>query len=206
MENKFISIEGIDGSGKTTQINKLSRWLENKSIPHTVLREPGGAFLCERIRELLLDKNIEINSRSETLLFMAARAQLIEEVIKPDLKDGKFIICDRFIDSTLAYQGYGRKVNLDIINNINRFSTENISPDITFLMDIDLKTSIQRRIGENVDRIESEGDKFLSVVRKGYIEICNNNLNRCHIINAEGDENVVFDKIKKILSEIIKGI
>ena len=91
MENKFISFEGIDGSGKTTQINKLSRWLENKSIPHTVLREPGGAFLCERIRELLLDKNIEINSRSETLLFMAARAQLIEEVIKPDLKDGKLL-------------------------------------------------------------------------------------------------------------------
>ena len=205
MENKFISFEGIDGSGKTTQINKLSRWLENKSIPHTVLREPGGAFLCERIRELLLDKNIEINSRSETLLFMAARAQLIEEVIKPDLKDGKFIICDRFIDSTLAYQGYGRKLNLDVINNMNRFSTENISPDITFLMDIDLKTSIQRRIGENVDRMESEGDKFLSVVRKGYIEICNNNSNRCHIINAEGDEDVVFGKIKKILSEIIKG-
>ena len=206
MENKFISFEGIDGSGKTTQINKLSRWFESKSIPHTVLREPGGAFLCERIRELLLDKNIEINSRSETLLFMAARAQLIEEVIKPDLKDGKFIICDRFIDSTLAYQGYGRKLNLDVINNMNRFSTENISPDITFLMDIDLETSIRRRIGENVDRMESEGDKFLSVVRKGYIEICNNNSNRCHIINAEGDENVVFDKIKKILSEIIKGI
>ena len=206
MENKFISFEGIDGSGKTTQINKLSRWFEEKAIPHTVLREPGGAFLCERIRDLLLDKNIEINSRSETLLFMAARAQLIEEIIKPDLSNDKFIICDRFIDSTLAYQGYGRKLDLNVINNMNKFSTDNITPDITFLMDVDLETSIKRRMGNDIDRMELAGDEFLSQVRDGYYKICQNNSNRCHIINATKKEDIIFNEIKNLISELNKGI
>tara|TARA_B100001123_G_C15157087_1_gene965925 strand:- start:543 stop:1163 length:621 start_codon:yes stop_codon:yes gene_type:complete len=206
MKSKFISFEGIDGSGKTTQINWLSRWFDKKNIPYTVLREPGGAFLCEKIRELLLDSNIEVSSRSETLLFMAARAQLIEEIIKPDMKDGKFIICDRFIDSTIAYQGYGRKLDLDVIRNMNKFSTENITPDITFLMNIDVQSSIKRRIGSDIDRMEAAGDNFLSIVREGYIKICNDNSDRCHIIDAEMDEESIFNNIKQILLKKIKGI
>ena len=204
--NNFISFEGIDGSGKTTQINRLSAWLENKNIPHTVLREPGGTFLSERIRELLLDNNIDINPYSETLLFMAARSQLIDEIIKPDLDSGKFVICDRFVDSTVAYQSFGRKLNIDDINSMNIFSTTNLYPQLTYLLDIDVNTSINRRIGSKSDRMESAGKDFLLDVRKGYLNISKENSDRCYIINADKDEDEIFTEIINKFTEVYKGV
>ena len=204
--NNFISFEGIDGSGKTTQIDRLSDWLESKDIEHTILREPGGTFLSERIRDLLLNINIDINPNSETLLFMAARSQLIEEVIKPDLDSGKFVICDRFVDSTVAYQSYGRKLKIEDINLMNIFSTTNLYPQITFLMDIDVDTSFDRRLGVEADRMESVGKDFLSNVRKGYLEICKNNSHRCHIIDAKKNEDEIFSEILNKFSKVYKGV
>ena len=204
--NNFISFEGIDGSGKTTQINRLSEWLEGKNIAHTILREPGGTFLSERVRDLLLNVNIDIDPNAETLLFMAARSQLIEEIIKPDLDIGKFVICDRFFDSTLAYQGYGRKLSIDDINSMNNFSTNNLYPQITFLMDIDIHTSFKRRVDLEVDRMESEGKDFLSKVRDGYLEICKENPQRCHIIDATKNEDEIFKDILNKFLEVYKGV
>jgi len=181
----LISFEGIDCSGKSTQINLLSEKLNNQNIDNIVLREPGDTKISNEIRKILLDKNNKINPESETLLFLSARSQLVKEKIIPNYKTGKVILCDRYIDSTLAYQGYGRGLDKNLIKKLNIFVSHNIIPDITFILDIDSKISINRLKNKNLDRMESVGAEFLENVSKGYHQIASDNPKRCKIINCK---------------------
>ena len=175
MKGKFIVIEGIDGSGKTTQINQLSKWLVSSDlIPENnqliITREPGGTTLGQSIRSLLLDTSRENSpdSITELLLYAADRAQHVNEIIRPSLNKGDWVISDRFCGSTLAYQGYGRKLNIKLIKDLETIATQGISPDITFLLDIPVEESIKRRANKKDDRIEMEGKKFLLNVSLGF--------------------------------------
>ena len=175
MKGKFIVFEGIDGSGKSTQINQLSKWLnETNLIPANnklvVTREPGGTKLGQSIRSLLLNTSIEQNpdSITELLLYAADRAQHVNEIIRPSLNKGDWVISDRFCGSTLAYQGYGRKLDIKLIKTLETIATQGIAPDITFLLDITVDESIKRRLDRKNDRIEKEGRDFLSNVSLGF--------------------------------------
>ena len=175
MKGKFLVIEGIDGSGKTTQINQLSQWLVSTDlIPENnqlvITREPGGTKLGKSIRSLLLDTSIGKSPypTTELLLYAADRAQHVNEIIRPSLNQGDWVISDRFCGSTLAYQGYGRNLNIKLIKDLENIATQGISPDITFLLDIPVEESIKRRENIKDDRIEKEGKEFLSNVSLGF--------------------------------------
>jgi dTMP kinase len=196
MTSRLISFEGIDGSGKSTQINLLSNWLSEKKIEFIIVREPGGTSISERIREILLDKkNLQLCSESESFLFLSARTQLVTEVIRPALKSGKFVICDRFIDSTMAYQGYGRGMDLFQIEAMNNMAIGECVPGQTFLLDVDIENSIQRRTDSEDDRMESAGIEFLRKVREGYIKLSSQFSNRITLLDSTEDKGSIFKKI-----------
>jgi len=209
MKGKFIVIEGIDGSGKTTQINKLSKWLiETNLIPQNnqlvVTREPGGTKLGQSIRSLLLDTSIEKSpdSITELLLYAADRAQHVNEIIRPSLNKGDWVISDRFCGSTLAYQGYGRKLDIKLIKDLETIATQGISPDITFLLDIPVEESIKRRISRSDDRIEKEGTDFLKNVSLGFEVLSEDNKwKKISALNTkEGIISEIKYEIKKLLN------
>ena len=175
MKGKFIVIEGIDGCGKTTQIEELSKWLPNcgligKDSQLITTREPGGSLLGKKIRNLILDNNPnnKPSSLAELLLYAADRAEHISKIIEPELKKNNWVISDRFSDSTLAYQGYGRNINLELIRNLESIVCEGLSPDLTIFLEISPEESIIRRNNKIPDRIESEGIRFLDKVNKGF--------------------------------------
>ena len=206
MKGKFIVIEGIDGSGKTTQIKHLSRWLnESDLIPENnqlvITREPGGTKLGQSIRSLLLDTSIEKypDSITELLLYAADRAQHVHEIILPSLNKGDWVISDRFCGSTLAYQGYGRKLDIKLIKDLETIATQGVSPDITFLLDIPVEESIKRRINRKDDRMEKEGKDFLSNVSIGFKTLSEENKWK-QISAMNSKENI----ISEIQSEIKK--
>ena len=204
INGKLITFEGIDGSGKSTQIKKLESRLRSLKINYITYREPGGTNLSEKIRQILLDKeNIELTSISEGLLFAAARAQLVKEKIRPELDSGKVVICDRFIDSTIAYQGYGRGVDIQKLVSINEISTGGLLPNITFLLDIKPENAFKRIDSNEVDRMESVGIKFFKKIRKGYFQIIKDNPERFFLINADQSKVLVENEINKIIDEVI---
>ena len=175
MKGKFIVIEGIDGCGKTTQIDELSKWLPKsglikKGSKLITTREPGGSLLGKKLRGLILDnnQNNKPSSLAELLLYSADRAEHVSKIISPALNNNNWVISDRFSDSTLAYQGYGRKIDLEIIKKIESIVCQGEYPDMTFFLEISPKESILRRKNEIPDRIESEGIKFLEKVNKGF--------------------------------------
>ena len=208
MKGKFITFEGIDGSGKTTQINLLEQKLIKEGISPLILREPGGTRLSERIRQILLDrKNINLSSVAESLLFVAARAQLVSDQIKPALEQGKYVICDRFIDSTVAYQGYGRRLNVEYLEQLNNYATDNIHPDITIILDINPEKAALRKQSDTPDRMEDIGIDFFLRVQKGYYEIANRHSKRCVIIDGTLSENKIFELVmKEVNKKLSKGI
>tara|TARA_B110000438_G_scaffold106081_1_gene104377 strand:+ start:218 stop:847 length:630 start_codon:yes stop_codon:yes gene_type:complete len=203
MISRLISFEGIDGSGKSTQIDLLSAWLTERNIEFVIVREPGGTSISERIRDILLDKqNLSFSGESESFLFLSARAQLVSEVIRPALESGKFVICDRFIDSTLAYQGYGRGMDLSQLEAMNNMAIGGCVPGQTFLLDVDIKNSIQRRSGNEDDRMESAGVKFLSKVREGYIQLSTQFSNRINLLDSTEVKSSIFNKITTQLCRV----
>ncbi|MFN3283827.1 MAG: dTMP kinase [Pseudothermotoga sp.] len=180
----LISFEGIDGSGKGTQAKLFLKYLEEKNIPCIYVREPGATRVGEAIRELLLErKNISISPRAELLLFLASRAQLVSEVISPALLEKKIVVADRFIDSSVAYQGVGRNIGPREVEKLNDFATGGLKPDLTFYIDITVETSIKRK--KNFDRIESEGYEFLEMVRNAYLDLARKYTDRIVIIDGE---------------------
>jgi dTMP kinase len=208
MKGKFIVFEGIDGSGKTTQINQLSKWLiDTDIIPEknqlVITREPGGTNLGKSIRSLLLDNSREIcpDSITELLLYAADRSQHVNEIIRPTLNKGDWIISDRFCGSTLAYQGYGRKLDIKLIKDLETIATQGISPDITFLLDIPVEESIKRRLNRKDDRIEKEGREFLSNVSLGFRALSEDKKwKKISAINSK--ENIMYEiqsEIKKLI-------
>lgn len=205
ISGKLITFEGIDGSGKSTQIKNLESRLDSLKIEYVIYREPGGTGLSEKIRQILLDKdNIEMSSISESLLFAAARAQLVEEQIRPQLESGRSVICDRFIDSTIAYQGYGRGIDVRKLATINRIATNGLIPDITFLLDIEPENAFKRIEYQEVDRMESVGIDFFKKIRQGYFQIIKENSERFILIDADKPQNVVSNEINEIIDKVFE--
>tara|TARA_B100001013_G_scaffold137600_1_gene80982 strand:- start:190 stop:831 length:642 start_codon:yes stop_codon:yes gene_type:complete len=202
---KLITFEGIDGSGKSTQIQLLEAEFEKLGISYKTFREPGGTKLSEKIRTILLDKeNIELYSNAESLLFAAARAQLTAEQIKPAITKGEFVICDRFTDSTIAYQGYGRGLNINNLELINTIATDGLIPDITFILDIDPQKATERLKTVNPDRMEVAGIDFFKKIRQGYCQIREQNQSRCIVINGEKPQKDISKEIHHIIMERFK--
>ena len=200
MAGSLITFEGIDGSGKSTQIQMLEHEFNKLGIEYKTFREPGGTELSEKIRAILLDKeNIELISTSESLLFAAARAQLTAEKIKPAIEKGEFVICDRFTDSTIAYQGYGRGLDIKQLEEINYIATGGLTPDITFILDISPEAAAVRMEAEASDRMEETGVDFFRRIRGGYRQIKDQNPNRYRLINGEQSSENVFKEIKEII-------
>ena len=210
MKGKFIVFEGIDGSGKTTQINQLSKWListdlipENNKL--VITREPGGTKLGKSIRSLLLDTSIEKSpdSITELLLYAADRSQHVNEIIRPTLDQGDWVISDRFCGSTLAYQGYGRQLDINLIKDLEAIATQGIAPDITFLLDIPIEESIRRRKNRKNDRIEKEGREFLSNVSIGFQALSeDSNWKKISAINSK---EKIISEIKSEIKKLIKN-
>ena len=161
LKNKVITFEGIDGCGKTTQINLLSDFLDSENKKNIIVREPGGTKISENIRKVLLDNDNFIESNTETLLFLSSRSQLVNEVIVNAISNDEVILFDRFIDSTIAYQGYGRGMNIELLKKLNDFATNMLKPDLTFVLDINLEESLKRVKRNNMDRMEKSGSIFL---------------------------------------------
>ena len=198
--SKLISFEGIDGCGKTTQINLISNILKKKNINHSVLREPGGTKISEKIRKILLDKDNNISSITETLLFLSARSQMVHEIIKPKLKNNEIVLCDRFIDSTVAYQGYGHNLNVNLINSLNLFAIDGVFPDLTIVFDIDPVIAYERLSTKSLDRMELMGIDYLTKVRQGYLEVVNLNSDRFKKIDCNNKDIIsINNEVVKIL-------
>lgn len=202
MQGSLITFEGIDGSGKTTQIHMLENEFNKLGVEYKTFREPGGTELSEKIREILLDKeNIELISTAESLLFAAARAQLTAEQIKPAIVNGKFVICDRFTDSTIAYQGYGRGLDIKKLEEINHIATAGLMPDVTFILDTAPEVAAERIEADSPDRMEVMGMDFFRRIQGGYHYIKDQNPIRCKVINGEQSPENVFKEIKEIVME-----
>ena len=206
MKGKFIVLEGIDGCGKTTQIEELCKWLPESGLIQRnckliKTREPGGSVLGKKIRSLILnnDKNNHPSSLTELLLYSADRAEHVSKVIKPSLIKNNWVISDRFSDSTLAYQGYGRGINLEIIKKLETVACQGEKPDLTFFLEISPEESILRRKNEIPDRIESEGLEFLRKVNEGFKLIAKEK--KWKVISASKNIKSISDQIKKILLE-----
>ncbi len=195
----LISFEGMDKSGKTTQIKLLSDYLKSKNREVVITREPGGTEVGEMIRKILLDIKNNIFDRAELLLYLASRSQNTKEVIIPALKEDKIVICDRYIDSSVVYQGFGRGIDVEEIKKLNYFATYGVIPDITFVMQINPKT-YEKRKGVQ-DRIESSGNEFLKRVFEGYTKLKSLNEERFFFIDSNGRIEDIFDRIKKIISK-----
>ena len=198
----FITFEGIDGCGKTTQLNMLNKYLQDKGYETVLTKEPGGKGLGEKIRNILLNYDGEVSDRCESFLFLADRAQNIDLIVNPAIRQGKIVLCDRHTDSTLAYQGYGRELDLAQIKKLNDLATNGRKPDITFIFDVSLETS-SKRVGKDKDRMEKSGKDFFQRVRNGYLKIAQNEPQRVKVINSEKSIDEVFVQVLKYINEII---
>jgi len=197
----LITFEGIDGCGKSTQIELLKSFLSKNKIEYSVFREPGGTEISERIRSLLLHETDDMNPVTELLLFSAARSQLISEKVMPILKQNQIVILDRFFDSTTAYQGHGRgSADLKSIHTLNRLAAHAIKPDITFYLKIDPEKAEQRISGNLKDRLESAGNDFFKKVSAGYDQLAREE-NRFHVLDAEQSPEVIHREIVSIIGD-----
>lgn len=203
----FITIEGGEGSGKSTLIDMIYKWLIDNNIDSIKTREPGGIKISEEIRGIILDSNnTSMDGKTEALLYAASRRQHLVEKVMPALGDGKIVLCDRFIDSSLAYQGHARGIGIDSILELNKFAIDKCMPDLTILLDIDPEIGLKRINKDRdreVNRIDLEKIEFHNKVREGYKLVYNNNKNRIKIIDANKDIELVFNEVIKILKEYI---
>jgi dTMP kinase len=200
----FISFEGIDGCGKTTQVELLRAHLESREARVLTTREPGGTALAEAIRNYLLTSREPLASRTELLLFAAARAQHVEEAMRPALVRNEIVLCDRFVDSTTAYQGAGLGLDATFIAQLNAFATDGLLPQVTFLLDIDPLVGLRRRAeqrGESQDRIEERGIQFQCRVRDGFAEAAQQNPERIVVLDASKPAKIIHNRIVRVLEE-----
>lgn len=206
MSGLFITLEGTDGSGKTTQINKLKKYFSEKGYNVVCTREPGSTPIGEKIREIIIDKNnSEMSDITEALLYAAARAQLVDEVIEPVLEDGGIVISDRFLDSSIVYQGFARGMGGNFIRNINKAGVKSLEPDITFLLKLKPEDSIARKSKQaELDRLEAEKDTFHQRVFDGYIRLAKRNKERIKIIDALKTEEVIYKEMIQYIESFIK--
>ena len=198
----FITFEGGDGCGKTTQIELLDKYLREHNYQTLLTREPGAKGLGIKLREILLNYDGEVSPICESFLFLADRAQHVDCVIKPALAEGKIIICDRHTDSTVAYQGYGRGLDIDRIHYLNNIATSGLKPDLTIGLDVDVETSLSR-VGKEKDRMESAGKEFFNRVRSGYLEIAKSEPERVKVINSSDSIENIHKKVIELVCSMI---
>ena len=211
---RLISFEGGDGSGKTTQLKLLDNYLASRGKLCLSTREPGGTTLGEMIRKILLEAGkVEIAYPTELFLYLADRAQHVHEVIRPALASGRLVLCDRFTDSTLAYQGYGRGVDLDMLRRLNQVASHGITPDVTFLLDCPVEVGLSRTAQRNMnlksggsreDRFEQERADFHERVRRGFLELARAEPQRIYVLDASRLTEEVHHEIKKIVDEKLR--
>jgi dTMP kinase len=203
-KGKFITFEGSEGCGKSTQSRFLVDHLIAKGFPAKLIREPGGVVISEKVREILLDKkNTQMNKECETFLYMAARAQLVEEILVPELTKGTILVCDRFLDSTIAYQGYGCGVSVETIKMMGLFATKGIVPDLTFFLDLSTEEGLRRR-GTERDRIELRPMEYHDRVRAGYHQIAKNEPERVVVIDGQKSKEENFLTIRARVEQLLK--
>jgi dTMP kinase len=198
----FITLEGPDGSGKSSQVGPLAQWLEGLGYRVHTAREPGGTLISEQIRTILHDlKNTEMHPHTETLLYQAARSQIVEQVIRPKLMEGWIVLCDRYADSTLAYQGYGHQQDLEVVRALVGYATGGLTPDLTLLLDVDVKTGLSRRqnSGGEWNRLDAYQLEFHQRVREGYLELARQEPTRWVVVDA----GQVWDSVQEMLRQEI---
>lgn len=207
MRGLFITAEGTDGSGKTTQIKLMEQYLREQDYEVVLTREPGGTNISEKIRELVLDpENTEMDSITEMLLYSAARAQLTAQIIRPAVESGKAVICDRFIDSTFVYQGFGRGIDLKVIENINSAALNGLMPDVTFFFDLSPEKALPRReAATGTDRIEKEKMDFHMRVYNGYKKLALLYPDRIRTIDSSRDIGAIAAEVQLHIDGLIRG-
>lgn len=203
MRGKFITFEGCDGCGKSTQLSLLSDYLTQQNVPHIFTREPGGGKISEAIREILLNgKNTEMTDECEALLYAAARVQHLSDRVEPALNEGKLVICDRYVDSSLAYQAYARGLGKDFIEKINAFALNNYLPDVTVFIDLTPEAAFLRKHGaDENDRLEQAGMAFHKKVYQGYDELAKAYPNRIARIDGNQTPQAIFKNVLAVLKE-----
>jgi len=200
----FITLEGPEGSGKTSHIKPLAEWLAGQGYRVHTAREPGGTSISEQIRAVIHDlKNTEMHPRAETLLYQAARAQIVEQVIRPQLAEGYIVLCDRYADSTLAYQGYGHQQDLEQVRALIRYATGGLTPDLTILLDLEVEVGLKRKTKNVSDwnRLDAYTIEFHRRVRAGYLEMAKQEPGRWVVVDASQRWEVVQAKLREILLE-----
>jgi len=197
----FITLEGPEGSGKTSHIPYLVEYLRKKGYIVFPTREPGGTSIGEQVREVIHDlKNVEMHPRTETLLYQAARAQIVEQVIKPRLKAGEIVISDRYYDSTIAYQGYGHQQDLEQVRGLVKYATGGLVPDLTVLLDLDVEAGLKRKQkGEEWNRMDAYTIEFHQRVRAGYLEMVRQEPSRWVVVNAGQKWESVQEELRKVV-------
>ncbi len=201
----FITFEGIDGCGKSTQVARTAALLSEVGFAVVTLREPGSTRVAEQIRRILLHTRETLSDATELLLYEAARADITAHEIRPHLSAGKIVLCDRFYDSTTAYQGYGRKLDLRLVKQLHRLAIGETRPDLTLVMDVDLKVAFARR-GRRLDRLESQSRAFFNRVRKGYQEIARTEPRRVKLVDASGTIDETFDLVCPLVFSALKRL
>lgn len=210
MQGLFITVEGPDGSGKTSLVKELSRQLEEiLAVPLLTTREPGGSQIAEKIREVIIDPNHqEMDDRTEALLFAAGRRQHVTEKIRPALEAGQVVLCDRFVDSSIAYQGAGRKIGVKEVASINQFATENLVPDLTLYLDVDAQVGLNRigskESNREKDRLELEAISFHNRVRAAYLTLLEENPERIQLVDASQTMEAVLKDSLTIVEKKLK--
>ncbi len=203
MKGMFITFEGIDGSGKTTQLEAATEYLSQTGNEPLVLREPGSTPVSEKIRSILLDNSLTMSPVAELMLYEAARAELVAEVIGPALENNKIVLCDRFYDSTTAYQGYGRGIAIEVIEKMNDLAVGKYHPDLTLIFDVDYDISLTRR-KETLDRLESETKDFFFRVKEGFLKIAQNDPGRITVIDGNRGTEQIFNEVKDCLNRLLE--
>ena len=200
---KFITFEGCDGCGKSTQLKMLSKYLTENDVPHIFTREPGGGKISESIREILLSgKNMEMTDECEALLYAAARVQHLSDLVEPALSEGKLVICDRYVDSSLAYQAYARGLGTTFISEINAFALKNYLPDVTVFIDLSPEAAFHRKHGaDKNDRLELAGMEFHKRVYEGYKQIAKNEPERVVCVAGTQTPDEIFAEVVRVLKE-----
>lgn len=197
----FITFEGIDGCGKTTQLENVKNLLEENGMDCVATREPGALKLGTQIREILLHYDGEVADNCEIFLFLADRSQHVETFIKPMLEEGKIVLCDRHTDSNIAYQGYGRGGDVEKLTELNKIATNGLVPDLTLLFDVSVETG-HKRAGKDLDRLELAGKEFFERTRQGYLRLAEQNPKRIKVINAEKSKESVYNEVKSLIMDI----
>jgi dTMP kinase len=208
MSGFFITLEGMDGCGKSTQLEMLARALERRGLDALVTREPGGTPLGEGVRELLVSDAVDIGRAAELFLIVGARAQHVAQLIKPALAAGRIIICDRYTDSTVAFQGYGRGIDLSFIDRMNRFATEEVTPDLTIIFDLEpelARTRLSARpVGGLLGALDEEALEFHARVREGYRRLAASEPSRVRVVDASGTPEETHAKVMSLVLSMLK--